>query len=90
MMSGSAFLIDLALAVNQQRQQSSRTRGKTGREAFMAIWLLLREKHSFMHDLESFCQVLFWIRIHYSGPDKGSKVVSRFDKWNYVDMIRIG
>jgi hypothetical protein len=52
----------------------------------MAIWLLLGEKHSFMHDLESFFRVLFWICIHYSGPDKGSKVVPRFDKWNYVDM----
>ncbi len=37
-----------------------------------------------MHDLESFFWVLFWICIHYNGPNE-SIVVQRFDKWNYVD-----
>lgn len=52
----------------------------------MAIGLLLGEGHSFMHDLESFFWVLFWICIHHNGPEKESRVVPRFDKWNYADM----
>jgi hypothetical protein len=28
--------------------------------------------------------VLFWIYIYFDGPTK-DRVVSRFDKWNYVD-----
>ncbi|KID93966.1 serine/threonine-protein kinase Sgk2, partial [Metarhizium majus ARSEF 297] len=50
----------------------------------MAIGVLLSEQHSFMHDLESFFWVLFWICIHYNGPHE-TKVVPRFEKWNYVD-----
>jgi len=42
------------------------------------------EQHSFMHDLESFFWVLFWICIHCDGPGEG-KVVAQFDKWNYAD-----
>ena len=38
-----------------------------------------------MHDLESFFWVLFWICIHYGGPNEGSRVVSKFEKWNYID-----
>lgn len=38
----------------------------------------------FMHDLESFFWVLFWICIHYDGSN-GERVVPEFDKWNYVD-----
>ncbi|KAJ4177642.1 hypothetical protein NW767_015068 [Fusarium falciforme] len=37
-----------------------------------------------MHDLESFFWVLFWICIHYDGPDK-SRAIPRFEKWNYVE-----
>ena len=37
-----------------------------------------------MHDLESFSWLLFWICIHFDGP-KMDRVISRFDKWNYVD-----
>ncbi|KAH8695741.1 hypothetical protein GQ44DRAFT_719331 [Phaeosphaeriaceae sp. PMI808] len=51
----------------------------------MAIGVLLDdEQHSFMHDLESFFWVLFWICIHYDGPNEET-VVKRFEKWNYVD-----
>ena len=50
----------------------------------MAIGALLGEKHSFMHDLESFFWVLCWICIHYEGPGNET-VVERFDKWNFVD-----
>lgn len=83
--SWSAFLIDLDLAIKEQRERPSGARGKTGTRAFMAIGLLLGEKHSFMHDLESFFWVIFWICIHYNGPNE-SRIVPRFEKWNYVDM----
>lgn len=82
--SYAAFLIDLDLAIREKRQQVSGAKGKTGTRAFMAIGALLGEQHSFMHDLESFFWVLFWICIHYNGPYE-TKVVPRFEKWNYVD-----
>jgi hypothetical protein len=83
--SWSAFLIDLDLALKEQREQPSGARGKTGTRAFMAIGLLLGEKHSFMHDLESFFWVIFWICVHYDGPNV-NRIVPRFEKWSYVDM----
>ncbi|PYH88282.1 hypothetical protein BO71DRAFT_365724 [Aspergillus ellipticus CBS 707.79] len=83
--SWSAFLIDLDLAIKERRERPSGAMGKTGTRAFMAIGLLLGEKHSFMHDLESFFWVIFWICIHYDGPTAG-RVVPRFEKWNYVAM----
>ena len=49
----------------------------------MAIGVLLDdEKHSFMHDLESFFWVLFWICIYYNrlGKDIGP---TEFKCWNY-------
>ncbi|KAH7303034.1 hypothetical protein B0I35DRAFT_365665 [Stachybotrys elegans] len=82
--SWPAFLIDLDLTIEEQREGASGARGKTGTRAFMAIGALLGEQHSFMHDLESFFWVLFWICIHYNGPDEG-RIVPRFEKWNYVD-----
>ncbi|EFY93980.1 Protein kinase-like protein [Metarhizium robertsii ARSEF 23] len=82
--SWTAFLIDLDLAVRGQREGASGAKGKTGTRAFMAIGALLDDEHSFMHDLESFFWVLFWICIHYNGPDDG-KPVPRYENWNYVD-----
>jgi len=82
--SWPSFLIDLDLAIKEQREVASGARGKTGTRAFMAIGALLGEQHSFMHDLESFFWVLFWICIHCIGPDE-TRVVPQFDKWNYVD-----
>jgi hypothetical protein len=79
-----SFLIDLDLAINEQRDGATGANGKTGTRAFMAIGSLLGENHSFMHDLESFFWVIFWICIHYEGPSNG-RVVARFDKWNFVD-----
>ena len=52
--SWSSFLIDLDLSIEEQREESSSARAKTGTRAFMAIGVLLGEKHSFRHDLESF------------------------------------
>jgi len=82
--SWPSFLIDLDLAIRVERDGISGAKGKTGTRAFMAIGALLGEQHSFMHDLESFFWVLFWICIHCDGPGKG-KVVAQFDKWNYAD-----
>ncbi|TIC97167.1 hypothetical protein CH35J_006569 [Colletotrichum higginsianum] len=80
--SWPAFLIDLDLAIREQREGASGAKGKTGTRAFMAIGALLGEQHSFMHDLESFFWVLFWICIHYdeNGKDIGP---TEFDSWNY-------
>ena len=83
--SWRSFLIDLDLAIKERREGPSGARGKTGTRAFMAIGVLLGEKHSFRHDLESFFWVLFWICVHYKGPNEEGKPVQRFEKWNYVD-----
>ena len=87
--SWRAFIIDLDLAIKEQREESSGARGKTGTRAFMAIGVLYSEKHSFMHDLESFFWVFFWICIHYSGPNKQPRVVPQFEEWNYVDTEKL-
>ncbi|KAK5998601.1 hypothetical protein PT974_00982 [Cladobotryum mycophilum] len=79
-----SFLIDLNLAIRETREEVSGSRGKTGTRAFMAIGALLDEQHSFMHDLESFFWVLFWICIHYGGPDHRGRTVPNFKEWNYV------
>ncbi|KAK0621573.1 hypothetical protein B0T17DRAFT_295605 [Bombardia bombarda] len=82
--SWPSFLIDLDFAIKEQRKGVSGAKGKTGTRAFMAIGVLLGEQHSFMHDLESFFWVLFWICVHYEGPGQG-RVVPRFDMWNSVN-----
>ena len=51
----------------------------------MAIRAFLDDEiHSFMHSLESFFWVLFWICIHYGEPNKG-RTVLQSEKWNYSD-----
>lgn len=76
------FLIDLDLVIKEQRIKGSGTKKKTGTRAFMAIGVLMGKQHSFMHDLESFFWVLFWICVHYDGPDKARK--SESDEWNFM------
>ncbi|KAI1825468.1 hypothetical protein F4861DRAFT_537932 [Xylaria intraflava] len=88
--SWPSFLIDLDLAIDEQRAGSSGANGRTGTRAFMAIGVLQGEQHSFMHDLESFFWVLFWICVHYEGPGR-AKVFTQFDKsrydaWNFMDF----
>ncbi|EER38501.1 conserved hypothetical protein [Histoplasma capsulatum H143] len=76
-----AFLIDLDLAIRVNRDGFSGACGKTGTRPFIAISMLFGERHSFMHDLESFFWVLFWICIHYESPGR-AKTVEHFEKWN--------
>ncbi|KAL7778319.1 hypothetical protein CFE70_004998 [Pyrenophora teres f. teres 0-1] len=84
-----AFLIDLDLAIKTDREKSSGARGKTGTRAFIAVGILIHdEPRSFMHDLESFFWVLFWICIHYDGQTP--RVVPEFDRWNYLEMPLLG
>ncbi|EJT78554.1 hypothetical protein GGTG_03654 [Gaeumannomyces tritici R3-111a-1] len=83
------FLIDSDLAINKERLAASGAKGKTGTRVFMASGALLGEQHSFMHDLESFFWVLFWICIHYDNHGNG-RVVEPFDGWNYLDTENLG
>ena len=78
------FLINLDLTVKIDRQKASRAPSKTGTKVFMAISALYGEDHSFMHDLESFFWVLFWLYAHQNGPgQKRSK--TEYESWNYKD-----
>ena len=83
---GSGFLIDLDLAVKLSDDKASGAPSKTGTKIFMAIGVLYGERHTFMHDLESFFWVLFWVCVHWNGPDKHRSKVRRFEKWNYMDV----
>ena len=60
-----------------------------GTKMFMAIGALLGEPHNFMHDLESFFWVLFWVCLHYGGRNRKGKVQHRiipeYEEWNYAD-----
>jgi len=82
------FLIDFDLSNKTSDDEASGAPSKTGTKIFMAIGALLGEPHNFMHDLESFFWVLFWICIHYDGLDEKGKVkrriVPKYEKWNYA------
>ncbi|KAH9859197.1 hypothetical protein J1614_012274 [Plenodomus biglobosus] len=55
----------------------------------MTIGVLLEdEQHSFMHDLESFFWVLFWICTHYDGQK--AKANTRFERWNFIEADELG
>ncbi|KAL8764940.1 MAG: hypothetical protein Q9209_007804 [Squamulea sp. 1 TL-2023] len=89
----NGFLIDLDLAIKTSENQASGAPSKTGTKIFMAIGALYGEPHSFMHDLESFFWVLFWICIHHDGLDEKGKVkrrrVPEYEKWNYEDTGKL-
>lgn len=59
--SWRSFLINLDLAIKEQREKPSGAQWKTGTRAFMAIGVLRVEQCSSKHDLESFFWVLFWM-----------------------------
>lgn len=78
------FLIDLDLAVKTSNDKASGAPSKTGTKIFMAIGALYGEHHTFMHDLESFFWVLFWICIHWNGPGRGRRKARQFENWNFA------
>jgi hypothetical protein len=78
------FLIDLDLAVKIDREEASGAPSKTGTKVFMAIGALYGEDHNFMHDLESFFWVLFWLCIHSTGSGENRR--TEFDSWNFKNM----
>ncbi|CAK7566897.1 MAG: hypothetical protein SEPTF4163_004851 [Sporothrix epigloea] len=80
--SWPGFLIDLDHSIREDRHAASGAVNKTGTRAFMAIGVLQGEQHNFMHDLESFFWVLFWICIHYDAAGKANRREA-FDAWNY-------
>ena len=83
------YLAELELegTLSNEAHQSPKLAGTKG---FMAIGALLGEPHSFMHDLESFFWVLFWICSHYNGRNEKGEIkhrkVTRFEKWNYEEI----
>jgi Fungal protein kinase len=68
MAEDDGFLIDLDLAIKLDWKGSSGVSGKAGTKVFMAIGALYGDEHNFMHDLESFFWVLFWICVRWTGP----------------------
>ena len=84
------FLNDMDLAVLETRTEPSGAPAKTGTRPFMAIGALYNEPHNFMHDLESFFWVLFWIGVHWNGPDKVMTSVKEYESWNYMRAEELG
>lgn len=83
------FLIDLDLAIRLNRQKASGAPSKTGTKVFMAIGTLYGdEDHSFMHDLESFFWVLFWICAHWNGPSL-PRHKTEYETWNYKPTMEL-
>lgn len=76
------FLIDLDLAIKIDREKASGAPSKTGTKVFMSIGALYGEDHSFMHDLESFFWVLFWICAHWNGPSQARRK-TEYESWNF-------
>lgn len=66
------------------RLEASGAPGKTGTKVFMAIGALRCDSYTFMHDLESFFWVIFWICVHYTGAGEETQDVGKFENWNYV------
>ena len=81
------FLIDLDLAIKVKDHEPSGAPSRTGTRVFMSIRALLGDHHIFMHDLESFFWVFFWICVHYEGPEKDGKMRQQrdtiYEEWNY-------
>ncbi|KAI1418951.1 hypothetical protein F5Y12DRAFT_789471 [Xylaria sp. FL1777] len=50
--------------INEDKERPLGSKRQNWHKGFMAIGLLDDEQHSYMHDLESFFWVLFWICLH--------------------------
>ncbi|KAH8727358.1 hypothetical protein GQ44DRAFT_738332 [Phaeosphaeriaceae sp. PMI808] len=88
MVEDDGFLIDLDLANKIERANASEAPSKTGTKVFMAIGALYGEDHNFMHDLESFFWVLFWVCVHWNGPGR-SKSRTKYESWNYESTQKL-
>ncbi|KAI0855407.1 serine/threonine-protein kinase Sgk2 [Xylaria cubensis] len=88
--SWSSFLIDLDFAVSTSYDGSSGAEGITGTKVFMAIGVLKGALHTFMHDLESFFWVLYWICIHYYNEEGKTECrVTEFERWNCLSITTL-
>lgn len=58
--------------------------GKTSTKVFIAINVLNSDSYMFMHNLESFFLMIFWICVHYTEISKKSQNVGNFKNWNYM------
>ncbi|KAI2470765.1 hypothetical protein F4781DRAFT_430153 [Annulohypoxylon bovei var. microspora] len=81
---GNGMLIDFDRSVFLTGDGPSGVRN-VGTRPFKAINVLLGEENSFMHDLESFFWVLFWICIYCENFTLKNIIVLRFEKWWYKD-----
>ena len=61
---------------------------RLAQELLWAIGVLLGDDHSILHDWESFFWVLFWICVHFNGP-QGKARVTDFDCWNYEETVKL-
>jgi serine/threonine protein kinase len=84
------FLIDLDYAIYIDRVEASGSHHRTGTKPFMAIGVHLGEFHTFMHDLESFFWVFFWICIHLINPGELSiRKISQIEDWDFLDDSKL-
>ena len=81
-----SFLIDLDFAIKEEDALANET---TGTWVFMACDVLLGERHTFMHDLESFFWVLYWMCSHFTGPGQYTPN-DEFDSWYHTDARSLG
>ncbi|KAF2647234.1 hypothetical protein K491DRAFT_614914 [Lophiostoma macrostomum CBS 122681] len=94
MAEDDGFLIDLDLAIKIDRDTVSGAPSQIGTKAYMAVGALNGEQHSFMHDLEYFFWVLFWICMHCTGP-QSYRTVEEWERWNFFSttglaMLKLG
>jgi Fungal protein kinase len=71
-------------------EKSSEAKHRTGTKPFLAIGVLLKESHTYRHDLESFFYVFLWICIIYRGPNKERrKIPKEIKEWILGDFKSI-
>ena len=68
------FLIDLDLAIKIEDHKPFGPPSRFGTKVFMAIGAFLGDQHNFMHDLEPFFWVFFWICMQYEGLSEDEKM----------------
>lgn len=62
---------------------------KTDKRVFAAIGVLANEPHSFMHDLESFFWVLFWMCHHCTAPGEETRDMTDFKRWTLNPALEV-